>query len=89
LKERFWFCEYAGEVGDGCGTEFGDICCPPVIEAVRCEDAAIAAAEGSRDELSTSVRPSWIVGEGFFGVEPRNSFLVENFRDRPLPDRSC
>lgn len=31
-----------------------------------------------------------MVGEGFFGADPRKSFLVENLRDRLLPvDRSC
>lgn len=76
---------YAGEVGEGCGMALGDICWPPAIEAVRCEDAARAAAEGSRDELSTKARPSGIVGEGFFGPEARKSLLVENLRDRLLP----
>ena len=74
------FCEYAGEVGEGCGAELGDIWGPPVIVAVRCDDAASAAAEGSNEELSSSVRPSWIVGEGFFGAELRTNFFVESLR---------
>jgi hypothetical protein len=56
------------------------------MDAVRCEDAARAAAEGSREELSTNVRPSWMVGDRSFGVDPRKSFFVENLRDRLLPD---
>ena len=44
----------------------GDICGPPVMDAVRCEDAAIAAAEGSKEEVSTNDLPSWMVGDGFF-----------------------
>ena len=79
LKGRFWVCVYAGEVGEGCGAELGDICWPPVMVAVRCDDAANAAAEGSNDELSTK-RPSCIVGEGFFGTELRMNFLVESLR---------
>lgn len=31
------------------------------------------------------VRCSCMVGEGFFGAEPRKSFLVENLRDKLLP----
>lgn len=76
---------YAGDVGDGCGGALGDICWPPFMDAVRCEEAASAAAEGSREELSTNARPSGIVGDGFFGPDPRKSFLVENLRDRLLP----
>ena len=79
------FCVYAGEVGEGCGIVLGDICWPPAIDAVRCEEAARAAAEGSRDELSTRARPSGMVGEGFFGPGARKSLLVENLRDRLLP----
>jgi len=87
LYVRFGVWVYAGEVGDGCGTELGDICWPAARDAVRCEDAASAAAEGSREERSTKARPSGIVGEGFFGPpEARKSLLVENLRDRLLPD---
>lgn len=62
---------------------------PPDMEAVRWEEAAMAAAEGSRFALSFSVLPSGIdcgmwVGELFLGVEPRKSFL-ENVRERLLP----
>ena len=67
--------------------ELGDICGPWPSEAVRCEDAATAAAEGSNEEWSTSARCSWMVGDGFLGAEPRKSFLVENLRDRLLPVR--
>lgn len=63
----------------------GDICGPPAIDAVRCEEAAKAAAEGSRDELSTRARPSGMVGEGFLGPDERKSLLVENLRERLLP----
>ena len=78
---------YAGEVGEGWAMELGDICAPVPRDAVRCEDAATAAAEGSKEAWSTSARCSWMVGEGFLGADPRNSFLVENLRDRLLPVR--
>lgn len=76
---------YAGEVGEGCGW-FGE---PPVwsrMDAVRCDDAAIAAAEGSRLDESCNVLPSTIVvGERFVGfADPRKRRFVENFRDSPL-----
>ena len=70
---------------------FGDEdgCDPPLTEAVRWLEAATAAAEGSRLESATDL-PSGIdwgmwVGELLFGVEPRNSRLVENLRESPLP----
>ena len=63
----------------------GDICAPAPSDAVRCEEAATAAAEGSNEEWSTSARCSWMVGEGFLGADPKKSFLVENLRDRLLP----
>lgn len=54
------------------------------MEAVRWEDAANAAAEGSRLVLSVIVRPSCMaVGEGFFGALLRKRRFVENLRDRP------
>lgn len=54
------------------------------MEAVRCVDAAIAAAEGSRFVLSVMERPSCMaVGDGFFGALLRNRRFVENFRDNP------
>ena len=44
-------CVYAGEVGEGWAMEFGDICGRPSLrDAVRCEEAAMAAAEGSKEE---------------------------------------
>lgn len=46
---------------------------------MRCDDAAIAAADGSSDD------DSWTVGDRFFGADPRKSFLVENLRDRLDP----
>jgi hypothetical protein len=49
------------ELGEGCDCE------PPVMEAVRWEEAASAAADGSRLELSVKVRPSYTVGDGFLG----------------------
>lgn len=89
LYWRLCPCVYAGDVGDGCAMELGDICWLTPSDAVRCEEAAMAAAEGSKDEWSTSARCSWIVGEGFLGADPRKSFLVENLRERLLPvDRS-
>ena len=50
---------YAGEVGDGTGIAFGEVFArdPPDIEAVRWLDAAVAAAEGSREEESINVLP--------------------------------
>jgi hypothetical protein len=59
LKERaeFWSVEYAGEVGEDWGGWFGDKVdwVPPVMEAVRWEEAAMAAAEGFKEELSVRV----------------------------------
>lgn len=51
---------------------------------LRWDDAAIAAADGSRDVLSPCT-----VGEGFFGADPRKSFLVENLRDKLLAAWTC
>lgn len=53
---------------------------------MRCDDAAIAAAEGSRLDESCNVLPSTIVvGERFVGfADPRKSRLVENLRESPL-----
>ena len=50
------------------------------MDAVREFEAAVAAADGSSDPGSTSVRPSGIVlgicvGELFLGVELRPNFL--------------
>jgi len=54
------------------------------MEAVRCEDAANAAADGSRLELSDRVRVSWYdVGDGFLGPLLRKRRFVENLRDSP------
>ena len=78
-------------MGDGTLIRLGEVlgCDPPDIDAVRWEEAAIAAAEGSRELGSLRDFPSWIVlgtcvGELFLGVEPRKSFL-ENVRVRLLP----
>lgn len=75
-----WFGE--GYPGDVDGWE------PPLI-AARCEDertARSAALAGSRACSISDL--SWLgciyVGEAFFWLS-KNSFLVENFRDRP-PD---
>lgn len=91
-----WLGYVLGEVGDGIFGWLGDVagCEPPLSEAVRCEEAATAAAEGSRFEASAMGFPSGIdwgicVGELFFGVEPRNSLLVENLRDKPPLVFSC
>ena len=53
---------------------------------MRCDDAAIAAAEGSRLDESCNVRPSTIVvGERLLGLLLlRKSLFVENLRDNPL-----
>lgn len=59
---------------------FGEPC--EAIDAVRCDDAAMAAAEGSKD-VASDIGPLPMVGEGIFGAEPSHNFLVENFRDRP------
>ena len=74
---------YPGDVGDGAAW-LGERASLSRIEAVRCEDAAMAAADGSR--LVFSVRPRlscMIVGDGFFGPLLRKRRLVENLRDRP------
>lgn len=58
------------------------------MDAVKCDDAAIAAADGSSDELSCN-GPLPKVGEGIFGADPSHNFLVENFRESPPePDLS-
>lgn len=77
-------CKYGGEVGEGCECWYGEFewCDPPVMDAVRCDDAAIAAADGSKLEGSASARPSCIVGD-VLGCEPRKSFFVDHFRDNP------
>lgn len=75
---------YPGDVGEGCGYD-GEVCEPSRIWAVRWEEAAIAAAEGSKVEPSVNSRLSCTVGDGFFGAEPRKSFFVENFRAKLLP----
>ena len=72
---------WLGDV-DGCG--------PPLMDAVRCDDAATAAADGSRLELSPMLRFSgmdcWAcVGELLLGVLPSHSLFVENLRDKLLP----
>lgn len=65
-------CGAYKDVGDGMLAGFGDGA-PPVIEAVRCEDAAMAAAEGIRLGFSGTILPSGIdeggyVGDAFLGV---------------------
>jgi hypothetical protein len=47
---RLCVCAYAGDVGEGWAMELGDSWGPPPRDAVRCEDAATAAAEGSKEE---------------------------------------
>jgi hypothetical protein len=61
--------------------------------AAKCEDdrtALSAAFAGSSacsiNDLSCGV--CRYVGDEFLGVESRNSFFVENFRDNPPPDGS-
>lgn len=80
-----------GDVGEGMFGWLGDVVCwePPLMEAVRWEEAATAAAEGSRLEPSAIGFPSGMdwdrwVGELFFGIAPRKSLLVENLRDKPV-----
>jgi hypothetical protein len=77
-----------GDVGEG---RFGESCDFPFI-VLRCDDAAMAAADGSRFEPSLYVRLSWIeggiwVGELFLGVVPPWT-LLENVRDMIDPERS-
>ena len=66
-------------MGEGIdGDDAGNV--PPDIEAVKEFEAAVAAADGSKDPGSVNVLPSGIVfgmcvGELFFGVELRPSFL--------------
>ena len=82
-----------GDVGEGIFGRLGDVAGfwdSPFMLAVRCEEAARAAAEGSRFELSDMGLCSgmdWVmwVGELLFGVAPRKRRLVLNFRDRLLP----
>lgn len=83
-----------GEVGEGIlGDGYpGDVAgCEPPFEALRCDEertALSAALDGSK-AVSMSERSGMLccrcVGEAFFGVEPRKSFFVENFRESP-PD---
>lgn len=54
-----------------------------VMLAVRWFEAAIAAAEGSREEESARVGPA-TVGDGFLGALPKKRRFVLNFRERPL-----
>ena len=63
---------------------------PPDICAVRELEAAVAAAEGSREPGSVSVRPSCIVlgmcvGELFLGVELKPSFFENERTRRRIP----
>ena len=82
-----------GDVGEGMLGRLGDVAGfwdSPFMLAVRWEEAARAAAEGSRLELSDiglcSGMDCWMwVGELLFGVAPRKRRLVLNFRDRLLP----
>ena len=66
--------------------------CPPLIDAVRCEEPAIAAADGSNVEVSLKDLPSgmdcWTwVGELVLGVEPPGNSFFERVLVR-LPDFS-
>ena len=74
-----------GEVADGWLSPFMDV--------VRWDEAARAAAEGSRVEgsviaLFSGIEAGTWVGELDLGVEPRKSLLVLNLRERLLPDFS-
>ena len=78
-------------MGEGIFAWFGEFegWDPPLIDwAVRRLEAALAAAEGSRFvsamDLPSGMDWGMWVGELLFGVEPRNSLLVENLRDNPL-----
>ena len=81
-----------GEVGEGRLAREGEVAVwlfSPFIEAVRCDEAARAAADGSRVELPfkglfSGMDWETCVGELLFGVEPRKSRFVENFRERLL-----
>lgn len=65
---------------------------PALTVAVRWFEAATAAAEGSRFvsalDLPSGMDWGMWVGELLFGAEPRNSLLVENLRDKLLPNFS-
>lgn len=51
-----------GDVGEGILARLGEVagCASPFMEVVRWEDAAMAAADGSRVELSVMAFPSGI-----------------------------
>lgn len=82
-----------GDVGEGRLAREGEVAgciLSPFMEAVRCEEAARAAAEGSRVELPFTDLFSGIawgtwVGELLLGMDRRRSCFVENLRDRLLP----
>lgn len=62
----------------------------PFMEVVRWDEAARAAAEGSRVEfpftgLFSGIACGTCVGELLFGVDPRRRRFVENLRERLLP----
>ena len=91
-----WLWYVFGDVGEGILTWFGEVefCCPPLIEAVRWFEAARAAAEGSKFELSDMDLPSGMecgrcVGELLFGVKPKVNFLVDCFRVGNLSLGAC
>lgn len=80
-----------GDVGDGIP---GDAWEPLFIDAVRCEDAAMAAAEGSSVLPSLYARPSWLecggmcVGDVFLGVDPPAYVRLDTEREMPEPPLS-
>ncbi len=64
------------------------------MDAVKWDDAATAAADGSRLEFSAMLRFSGIdcgrwVGELLLGPFPSHSRFVENLRDKLLPEPFC
>lgn len=64
------------------------------MAVVRCDEAATAAAEGSRFVLSDKGLPSGMgcgtwVGELFLGVEPKKKFFFDGLRNRLDPDFSA
>ena len=68
----------------------GELRSEEVMDAVRCEDAAMAAAEGSSAE-SRGVLPSGMVccmyvGEAFFGVELIQNAFLDPLRMSPVPE---
>jgi hypothetical protein len=69
--------------------------CDPPFKAAKCDDestARSAAAAGSNACSIVGLSCAFCcksVGDEFFGVDPRKSFLVENFLDNPPLDCDC